>query len=917
MAAFQPLLPPSVSLEFGRKSLSTDDPIAAVSGLSAGAAFHKCAFQVNPSHYAGTYRGQASALGEADYARALADKAEELKITVLAVTDHNHVGGVGAIRSAARERGISVFPGFELTSTEGVHVLCLYPPETTEEQLKLFLGGFGIATPEPSSAPCEESFSDILARVCEQGGIPIAAHATNDSGLFKVLQGQPRIRAWRDKNLYAIQIPGPIQDLPYDVRSIVQNGNLDYARRYAPEPNLALAVVNARDVASPEDLADPSATCWVKMSEIGIEGLRQAFLDPGSRIRLSDPPPAEHSELVAMAWQGGFLDGAAIRFNSNLNVLVGGRGAGKSTVVESLRYVLGLEPLGEEARSGHAGILKHVLRNGTKVSLLVRGHRPSLREYRIERTIPNPPVVRDGQTGEVLHVVTADVFPGVEVYGQHEISELTKSPEKLTRLLGRFVQRDDFVVNRKRELRRELERSRGRILGARKELDQIEERLAALPGLEETLKRYQEAGLERDLKEQSLLVREERVLDTIPERLQPFRSCLEELRQELPIDRVFLSPKALEDLPGKEILAGADRILEQLNADIEKVAQALDAALTRAEQEIRGVHGRFETRRAAVRSAYEKKLRALQKSRIDGEEFIRLRRSIEGLRPLKERQAALERAEAEYRNHRRNLLAEWEDTKAEEFRALERAGKRVTRKLKGRVRVRVEFGGNRESLFQLLRDAIGGRLSEAIGTLRQADSLSPGALVQACRQGAGSLAAEFGIYDSQAKRLAQASDETLMRIEELDLPSTTEIELNTAPPDDPKSWQALDRLSTGQKATAVLLLLLLESDAPLVVDQPEDDLDNRFITEGVVPRMREEKRRRQFLFSTHNANIPVLGDAELIVGLSALGDAEDGNAKIAPEHMGSIDARPVRKLVEELLEGGEDAFERRRRKYGF
>ena len=899
--------------------MSMDDPIAAASGLSPGAEFHRCAFQVNPHHYAGTYRGQASALDEAGYARALADKAAELGVTVLAVTDHNHVSGVEAIRAAARERGIFVFPGFELTSTEGVHVLCLYAPETGQDELGRFLGEFGIRATTTSSEPCKESFSGVLARVCDQGGIPIAAHATNDSGLFKALQqGQPRIRAWKDENLYAIQIPGSVQDLPHDVQPIVRNRNPDYARRYVPEANLALAVVNARDVASPDDLADPSATCWVKMSEISIEGLRQAFLDPGSRIRLnSAPAPEEHSELVAMAWEGGFLGGATIRFNPNLNVLVGGRGAGKSTVVESLRYVLGLEPLGEEARSGHAGILKHVLRNGTKVSLLVRGHRPKLREYRIERTIPNPPVVRNRETGEVLHVTAADVFPGVEVYGQHEISELTKSPEKLTRLLGRFVERDDSVANRKRELRRELERSRGRILGARKELGQIEERLAALPGLEETLKRYQEAGLERDLKEQSLLVREERVLDTIPERLQPFRACLEELRQELPIDRVFLSQRALEDLPGKEILAGADRVLEQLNADVEKVAQALDAALAKADQGLRGVHERFEARRAEVQSAYEKKLRALQKSRIDGEEFIRLRRRIEELRPLKERQAALERAEGEYRSHRRNLLAEWEDTKGEEFRALEKAGKRVTRKLKGRVRVRVEFGGNREALFQLLRDTIGGRLSEAIAILRQADSLSPEMLVQACRQGAGSLADGFGISGAQAERLAQASDETLMRIEELDLPSTTEIELNTAPPDDPESWQALDRLSTGQKATAVLLLLLLESDAPLIVDQPEDDLDNRFITEGVVPRMREEKRRRQFLFSTHNANIPVLGDAELIVGLSPSGDAEEGSARIAPEHVGSIDAQPVRKLVEELLEGGEDAFERRRRKYGF
>ena len=338
--------------------------------------------------------------------------------------------------------------------------------------------------------------------------------------------------------------------LPEDIRSIVENGNHDYRRRHAPESNLAVAVLNAPDVQSPDDLDDPAATCWVKMSDVGIEGMRQAFLDPGSRIRLhTDSLIEAHAELVAITWQGGgFLDNATVRFNPNLNVLVGGRGAGKSTVIESLRHALELEPLGENARAIHKGIIRNVLRSGTKVSLLVRRHRPSPRDYLIERTIPNPPVVRDGQTGDVLNVAAADVFPGVEIYGQHEISELTASPEKLTRLLERFVERDDSASARKHELRQELERSRGRILAAREERARIDQRLTALPGLEETLKRYQDAGLEEDLKEQSLLVREQRVTSTpVPERLQPFRSCLEELRQALPIDRVFLSSRALEE----------------------------------------------------------------------------------------------------------------------------------------------------------------------------------------------------------------------------------------------------------------------------------------------------------------------------------------------------------------------------------
>jgi len=109
----------------------------------------------------------------------------------------------------------------------------------------------------------------------------------------------------------------------------------------------------------------------------------------------------------------------------------------------------------------------------------------------------------------------------------------------------------------------------------------------------------------------------------------------------------------------------------------------------------------------------------------------------------------------------------------------------------------------------------------------------------------------------------------------------------------------------------VLLLLLLEAEAPLIVDQPEDDLDNRFITDGIVPTMKYEKKKRQFVFSTHNANIPVLGDAELIIGLTPGSMSDDRQSRIERKHMGSIDSRPVREMVEEILEGGKAAFEMR------
>lgn len=896
--------------------MSPGDPITRALELPSGARFHRCALQVNPHHYAGTFRGQPESGDSGTHARAIVDKAAELEVTVLAVTDHNDVSSVPAFREAAKGRNLHIFPGFELSSREGVHVLCLYPPDSPQPQLERYLGELGVTHLGSSTDLSKAGLDELLRCVREQGGVTIAAHATLEKGLFQALGGQARGQAWQAEDLLAIQIPGAVEDLPQQFRSIVENRNPDYRRAQAAGANLAVAVVNARDVVRPEDLEDPCATCWIKMSEVGVEGLRQAFLDPDSRIRFnpreSQVEAEEHSEIVALAWEGGFLDGAALHLNPNLNVLVGGRGTGKSTVVESVRAVLGLESVGDDARKTHESIVRHVLKSGTKISLLVRACRPARREYRIERTLPNPPLVRD-EHGEISKLTPRDVLPRLEVYGQHEISELTKSREKLTRLLDRFLEPDDSARRRKIDLRRELEKVRASLLETREESRRIAERLAALPGLEETLERFREAGLEERLKEQSLLVREERVLASIPERLAPFRAGLESLKREIPLDRVFLSPRALEDLPGKEVLARAGEVLARLEHDLEQVAKQMEEILQQADTELGAVRIDWEKRKQDVQVSYERILRDLQKSRVDGEEFLRLRRQIEELRPLRERQSLLRRIEREQADRRRTIVAEWENLKAEEFRRLVGAARKVSRKLRDRVQVEVTAAGDREPLFRLLREEVGGPLSKVVEALARVPDLSLPRLTELCGEGAAALAQEFGISPGQAERLAKAPPETLLRMEELDLPPTTTIRLNTAPTGEIPDWHALEELSTGQKATAVLLLLLLESDAPLIVDQPEDDLDNRFITEGVVPRMREAKQRRQFLFSTHNANIPVLGDAELIVGLSASGDV----ARMDPEHMGSIDSRPVRELVEEILEGGKDAFETRRRKYGF
>lgn len=883
--------------------------------LPKGAKFYRCALQVNPAHYAQTFRGNGHSMDERTYVQKLLDHCVELDIEVVAVTDHNHAGSIAIFREEAKTRGITVFPGFEVASNEGIHVLCLYSPDATDGELQRYLGQLDITKTEPSSSLSKKSFSDLLKCVREQRGLTIAAHVTNDKGLLHTLHGQARINAWRDPNLVCAQIPGSVEDAPDDKRPILKNQNADYRRETSPDATTAMAIVNAGDVAKPEDLDEPTSTCWVKMTEPSLEGLRQAFLDPVSRIRLaSDPVPEAHAEFVAMAWQGGFLDGRAVCFNENLNVLIGGRGTGKSTVIESLRYVLGLDPLGQDAKASHDGIVKHVLKSGTRISLLVRVHHPAKREYVIERTVPNAPVVKD-DAEQTLPYKPLDVVLRAQVFGQHEISELTKDGEKLTRLLDRFVSSHDAAQVKKVEKKQGLAESRKKVAEALEELENLDDKLAALPKLEATLKRFEEAGLEDKMKDKSLLIREEQLLKQADGEVGRARQLATSLRAAMPLDTAFLDT-VTDDLPSAEMLRGLRSTFASLELAIEKAAAIIETAVTAVDSERSAFQTGWDAHRKTIEDAYEKTLRELQKAKIDGEEFVRLKKQIEALRPLREQRAVLAKRLADEREARRMRLVDWENAKAEQFWALERAAKRVTKRLDGRVRVRVTFAAVRDQLLTLLKGG-GGRLSEALETLRTTDQVSLSELATAGRSGKDALVSKYGFLPAQADRLAQAPESVWMEVEELDLPASTTIELNTSPEGEEPDWQKLEDLSTGQKATAVLLLLLLESDAPLVVDQPEDDLDNRFITESIVPKMREEKRRRQFVFATHNANIPVLGDAELIVGLSPRSGAGQPEGALSAKRMGAIDARDVRELVEEVLEGGRRAFELRRLKYGF
>jgi len=177
---------------------------------------------------------------------------------------------------------------------------------------------------------------------------------------------------------------------------------------------------------------------------------------------------------------------------------------------------------------------------------------------------------------------------------------------------------------------------------------------------------------------------------------------------------------------------------------------------------------------------------------------------------------------------------------------------------------------------------------------------------------ASQLEERFGVdSDAMRRNMAGLSERQLFELELFRVPDLPVIELKVGRGD--ADYRSLEEgLSVGQRCTALLSMILLESDAPLLIDQPEDDLDNQFIFDQIVATLRHEKERRQFLIATHNANIPVSGDADLITVLQA----DDRSGRISDGGAGSIDSPSVREYVTRILEGGCAAFRIRKEKYG-
>lgn len=871
------------------------------------ARFWKCALQVNPEGYSKAYRGQDHGLSSDEFLEALLKACKDNDIKVVGIADHGSVQDVDAIRSYLKPQGIVVFPGFEIASSEKIHWVCLFPEDTSTEQLNRYLGRLELTEPEDGVRPSQLGGAKLLQIVEDElGGFCYAAHATNENGILKCKANH----LWKDPHLKAAQIPGPIDDLPIEYRQIAKNKDPAYQRE------TPMAFINAMDVAKPEDLADPSASCFIKMTRPGFEAFVTAFKDPDSRIRRADQTEEKHySKIKRLRIDGGYLDGLEIEFSGHLETVIGGRGTGKSTLLECIRYALDYEHKGKEARAQGDRIIKANLgdSNGRIILDLVSATN-NMQAYRVVRRYGEPPRVEDGE-GNVSTLQPRDLLPKIEIYGQNEIYELAKDPAAQKRVIERFLPDETDQQARLGALRKQLSENAVKFQQALQKKDDLEQDLAQLPKLTEQVEQFKALGIEEKLKQLPLLEKERQLGPRMDEEVQRVEGAIQSLDDALP-DLAFLSEKALESLPHAEILRRSRAVLESLQAAAKQALTQLRTATDTAREQL----GEFKAELAAALQAAEKELEkefaklpdvAGKRGSEVGRAYQKLLRQIERIQPqgtqLKQTQALVD----SLAQQRRNLLAELSDLRGERTAALQKAAKRLNKRLKGKLCVEVIPNGQREALKEFLC-RLPGISEKKAAWVDTADTLTIPALVEAIREGVESLRGrEWGMTQGVADTLAKLSTAQVMELEAIDIEDRVDLQLNVSL--EAENFRSLEQLSTGQQCTAILQLLLLDNVDPLIMDQPEDNLDNAFIAERIVKELREAKTERQFLFATHNANIPVFGDAEWIGVFSASGEHGD----MPRSAQGSTDEVQIRDQVARILEGGKVAFIQRKQIYGY
>ena len=848
-------------------------------------------------------------------------KLRDANIKIAAITDYNLIreDWFERIKKEANKYGIIILPGIELDvgftgGKYGLHILLIFDERENIEGINRFVHSLD-KNPQnnlvegrthrrlESKYELEQLISEIRRRF---NCLVIFAHPEDDKGIFKSFN--PQQAAKYIKNIK----PDAIEKFSNSTKNrLLSTGVL------TKEELERIAQIENSDPKSLEEIGNKkrggkTRATYLKLSDFSLDAIKLALHDPSVRVAIYSPPEMTHDWITGIKIKGSsFLKDLSIYFNPEMNTLIGGRGVGKSAIIETIRYGLGLQVYSEPEY--RANFVHDVVGSGGIIEVYVqRYYGDQKRNYVIRRTVGKEVEIYD-ENNDRLNIDVGILFDGKLpiIIGQKELYHVARDHNFRLKLVDELIGED--IKDKQKEFNELVERLKANgseIISLKKKISKKDEYDQELKSIEDEIKIFEELGVVEKLKRLTDTIADDQLIKDSFEKIKEATNKVQEVKNYLNEELSNLKERLERSKTHHESIERMQRMCEELKKYAINMLDALLKEFEKFKENYENEMKVWQQHKLKIEAEVEEVKRELGHKQLKPERLEELTKRKAILEPRIKELKKVEELLSEKLKEREKLKNQIKEKRHELFEVRREMLEKVSEKLEGRLKLDVGFEEDRSEFGKRLKSLLtGSGIHKRVVDNIVASSLAIDGLLlsEYIQEGKEKIIEKLGLTETMAEKFVAwfSDEERLFELETLFPEDRIIIKLKV---DD--DFKEIERLSDGQKATALLLLLFAQEDRILILDQPEEDLDNRFIYEDVVKILRDYKSRRQFVIATHNANIPVIGDSEQIIVL----ESEEGVCKIVDT--GSVDKLSIRNHVKNIMEGGEEAFRLRAEKYG-
>lgn len=824
------------------------------------------------------------------------DHLKQAGIGIGVITNHNKFDGneFKALKIKASKEGIFLLPGVELSVNDGangIHLLVVFSEawfSNGDDHINPFLTATFLGkTPsqyENENGRSNDSLLETLKKLASyhKDFFVIFAHVEQRSGLWTEMDGG-RLQELGKNRLFHDYVLGFQKVRTHDKR---QNVRAWLNHAYPAE-------VEGSDGKSLEQLGKGEKT-YLKLGEFSFAAVKYALLDHHNRIA-KQIPTVRHSYLRNIRFEGGVLKDQSLCFSPHLNTLIGIRGSGKSSVLEIIRYALdiafGVKALDTDYKDK---LVEYGLGSGGEV--IIEAINRHGQAYEIRRILGQQPDVYAGDVLQPGVAIRETVLHKPLYFGQKDLSNTGDGFEK------DLVEK--LLADKLQDIRQRIALQQQKVNAAISQLkdganvaEKIQEHQAKKQNAEHLLAFYKLHGIEEKLEKQVAFDADSQkcadILQSATGFLAGLGGFIDQHEDELKNHQFYKSKQNAEFFQGflleYEKISHLLTLLKQAQADGQSVLSALGLQAEFFDQLKNGLKEEF----AAIERELSEALHANGRQAINTAEFRRLKIIVAQSTTMLEALSKQQSQQAQYKNNLLRELARLDDLWHEEFKAIKGELDNINQN-QAALTIEVAYKGDKEAYSAFMKDMFrGSNFRLPLYDAFTKDFSDFGAMFKDWERAKSYAGQNFSVFEHYF-------NDNLSALLTWQVPHSFTIHYH---------GKILKQHSLGQRASALILFILSQQDNDvIIIDQPEDDLDNQTIYEDVIKLIRSLKKAVQFIFATHNANFPVLGDAEQVFACTHA----DQRMQIKT---GSVDAHDIQQEIVGIMEGGEEAFNKRKNIY--